>query len=220
MGLKVTLEDGTIVEVDAGSVEGLDELINEKVTTQTESLKSQTDKLLTEAKKAKEERRLAEESVKSKDLEAAKAKGDFEQLFKSKEQEHLELLANNESLVKNVKSEKINSEINKIVNELGAGGSANTNLLDLIKARFGLDYDLETGEVKVSGNGVASLTELRTVVETSGNYDMFLNAGQSNGGGANPSNSGAGKIDPEAVDYTGMTAEERLAVKDKIKRKI
>lgn len=160
-------------EVDA-EVKGL------KVTN--ENLKSEKAELKAKADEAAEQVRNAQE-------EAAKAAGDKEALERIHAEREAEAKARMNELTGSIKTEKINNAINDLVTELGAGGAKNEDLRDLVKSRFSIDYDLDSHELKVSGNGASSLDELKKTIKESGRYDAYLAGTGSTGGRSNGSTS-------------------------------
>jgi len=172
-------------ELDA-EVKGL------KVTN--ENLKSEKAELKAKADEAAEQVRNAQE-------EAAKAAGDKEALERIHAEREAEAKARMNELTGSIKTEKINNAINDLVTELGAGGAKNEDLRDLVKSRFSIDYDLDSHELKVSGNGASSLDELKKTIKESGRYDAFLAGTGSTGGRSTGSTStGAAIVNP--FEYT------------------
>ena len=88
-----------------------------------------------------------------------------------------------------------------MVTELGAGGAHNEDLRDLVKSRFGIDYDTGTHELKVTGNGVSSIDELKKTIKESGRYDAYL-AGTGSTGGRSNGSTGTGAATKKFNEYT------------------
>jgi len=172
-------------ELDA-EVKGL------KVTN--ENLKSEKAELKAKADEAAEQVRNAQE-------EAAKAAGDKEALERIHAEREAEAKARMNELTGSIKTEKINNAINDLVTELGAGGAKNEDLRDLVKSRFSIDYDLDSHELKVSGNGASSLDELKKTIKESGRYDAFL-AGTGSTGGRSTGSTSTGAATKNFNEYT------------------
>ena len=153
--------------------------------------------------KTEVEAKFKEHKVSSQDLEVqlATAQGDKEkaerltgEIKADKEREHGELL-------NTIKTKEIDAGINDLVTKVGAGGSKNEDLRDLIKARFGFDYDLQTGERTVSGNGVTSLDQLSKMVAEDERYAGYRAGSGANGGGSLGNNgSGVADVKNEKAD--------------------
>jgi uncharacterized protein YPO0396 len=143
-------------------------------------LKAEKDDLKTKADSAAEEVRNAQEA-------AAKATGDKEALERISAEREQEAQASLNELKNSIKTEKINNFYNDIVTELGAGGSKNEDLRDLLKARFPADYDMQEHNIKLGG--VSSIDELKKTIKESGRYDDFLAGTGSLGGRSNGSTS-------------------------------
>jgi len=186
-------------ELDA-EVKGL------KVTN--ENLKSEKAELKAKADEAAEQVRNAQE-------EAAKAAGDKEALERIHAEREAEAKARMNELTGSIKTEKINNAINDLVTELGAGGAKNEDLRDLVKSRFSIDYDLDSHELKVSGNGASSLDELKKTIKESGRYDAFLAGTGSTGGRSTGSTStGAAIVNPFKKETLNLTEQARILKED------
>lgn len=169
-----------------------------KVTN--ENLKAEKQEVSDKLKEAKEATRQAEEAK-------AKAEGDNEALQRIADEREAEKRQAVEEerkkfsdLLNTTKQEKITNRISDFVNEIGAGGTANEDLRDLLMRRFDFDYDIEKGEFVVSGDGVSSIDDLKKSVTESDRYKRYLAGSGASGGGATGSKaSGAGG---KWADYT------------------
>jgi hypothetical protein len=167
--------------------------------------------------KTEAENKLKEHKVSSQDLEVqlATAQGDKEkaerltgEIKADKEREHGELL-------NTIKTKEIDAGINDLVTKVGAGGSKNEDLRDLIKVRFGFDYDLQTGEKKVSGGGVTSFAELSKLVAEDERYASYrAGSGASGGGSLGNNGSGAAIVNPFKKDTLNLTEQARILRED------
>lgn len=181
-GVKMPLQiehDGK--EITVYTKDDLDrEVAGLKITNQ--QLKDEKKDLAEKLSGIAEEKRKAEE-------EKAKRDGDYEklnQLMAERQQESAEKYS---ALIGQIKREKVQNAVSSLVTELGAGGEANEDLRDLLRTRFEFDFNNESGAVTVSGDGVATLDELRNVIKTSGRYDRYLAGSRASGGSAVGSNS-------------------------------
>lgn len=192
-------EDGTEVEVFTKTE--LEQLVEES----TSALKANRDEILAERKKAKEKLEEEEKLRAEKEQEIAKKNGDYEKLSLTLETKLAEKAKEHEELISSIKEEKVNNSINKVVNELGAGGALNEDLADLLKARFSFDYDMENSSVRVQGDGVADIEQLIETVKNSGRYDHLLAGSKATGGGADGSTGGTGKKASEMTEKEKVT---------------
>jgi uncharacterized protein YPO0396 len=165
-------------------------------------LKAEKDDLKTKADSAAEEVRNAQEV-------AAKATGDKEALERISAEREQEAQASLNELKNSIKTEKINNFYNDIVTELGAGGSKNEDLRDLLKARFPADYDMTEHNIKLGG--VSSIDELKKTIKESGRYDAFL-AGTGSLGGHSKGQLGTGAATKKLSEMTAT--EEALFARE------
>ena len=82
---------------------------------------------------------------------------------------------------------------------------------DLLKVRFEFDYDNESGQVKVAGDGVNSLEDLEKTIKESARYATYLAGSKATGGGATGSK-GPGAAPTKK--FNEMTGGELKALKD------
>ena len=161
----------------------------EELDAEVKGLKVTNENLKNEKAELKGKLDESSELVRTAQEEAAKAAGDkdaLERISIEREQEAQNKLT---ELTNSIKKEKVNNAVNDLVTELGAGGAHNEDLRDLVKSRFSIDYDTNTHELKVSGNGASSLDELKKTIKESGRYDAYLAGTGSTGGRSNGSTS-------------------------------
>lgn len=189
-----TIKVWTAEEVEA-EVKGL------KVTN--ENLKAEKQEALDKAKEAKEQVREAEEAK-------AKAEGDNETLRRiAEEREGEKRQAVEEErkkfsdLLTMTKKEKIDNFLTKILDDVKtADDTARKHLRKLIRSDYEFDFDLDKGEFKVIGDGVANADDLKKVLSESGEYKRYLAGSGATGGGATggkPSGAGTKKFN----EYSG-----------------
>ncbi|USZ48126.1 hypothetical protein [Halomonas sp. DN3] len=179
-----------------------DEVAGLKVTNQ--QLKEEKRELADKIKTIDEEKRQAEE-------EKAKRDGDYEKLERLMAERQQEQREQYEKLVGDIRKEKVGSALNDVVTRLGAGGTRNEDLRDLLKTRFEFDYDNESGKVTVSGDGITSLEQLEKTIQESGRYDAYLAGSQASGGGS-PGSQGGGAAGKKLSD---MSEKERIEFKQR-----
>lgn len=190
--ITVYTEDEVTAKVDA-EVKGL------KVTNQ--NLKDEKKELADKLSAKDEEARQAEEAK-------AKRDGDYEALERLMNDRIEEQRRAHDKLVGDIRKEKVGNALNDIVTELGAGGVRNEDLRDLLKTRFEFDFDSDSGQVTVSGDGVTSMEQLKKAVQESGRYDAYL-AGNPASGGGSPGSQGGGSVTKKPEDYSEA---ERVAL--------
>lgn len=207
MPFQVEHEGKTITAYTEAEVEA--EVKGLKVTN--ENLKAEKKDLADKVGEAKEQAREMEEAK-------AKAEGDNETLQRlAEEREAEKRQAVDEErkkfadLLNMTKQEKVNNTVSDLITRMGAGGDKNEDLRDLVKARFKFDYDIESGAVKVEGDGVQSIEELEKAIKESGRYDRYLAGSGATGGGA-AGGQGAGVTNKK---FSEMNDAERLELKQR-----
>lgn len=197
------------------SIESLQEQLAAKdaqladIQSQFEAVKSKADQLLDETKKAKAQRREAEEIAKREAQEKAKKDGDYEQLLKSSEAERQKLADQLANLQSSVTREKITSESMKIAAELAKGSNAEI-LSEFISRRLqwtdeGLKVTDENGNLTI-----ATVDQLKNEFRSNEKYKSLIDGRQSTGGGATPTDSGA--------DVTNSKTAEEIRAMDPIQQ--
>lgn len=176
-----------------------------------ESMKTKMDELLTEAKRAKDAKRAAEETARQEAEEKAKASGDFEQLLKST-QEKLDSRekAFNE-LTQKIAGEKVSNQALKIANELADGFNA-----ELLSEHIAKRLKYTDEGIKVLNNNgeltISSIDELKTEFSGNERYNSLLRGTQAKGGGAPGGKGGASNSDKKTVtrtEFNDMSHVER-----------
>lgn len=138
---------------------------------------------------------------------AAKASGDKEALQRIADERDAKKQGEIDALRNSISSEKVENLLNQVVTELGAGGTHNEDLRDLIKSRFTIGYDMETHESKVSGEGVSNLDDLKKIIKESGRYDAYL-AGSGSSGGDSRGNQNTGVSNKKLSEMTATEEAE------------
>ena len=189
-------------EITAYTQEDMDkEVAGLKVTNA--QLKDEKTELKTKLGEAETGKLNAEEA-------AAKASGDTESVKRIAAEKDSLVQKELDALKNSMREEKSNTMLNSVVNEIGAGGASNEDLLDLIGKRFPVGYDMETHEHTFSGDNVTTRDELIKAITESGRYDLYL-AGTGSKGGDSLGNKGAGAVTKKFGEYTGA---ELKAIKD------
>ena len=202
--MQIEHEGKTITVYTEAEVEAriADEVKGLKITNQ--NLKAEKEELQDKQREASEKTRQAEEAQ-------AKADGDVEKLTRLIDERAAEQTERYNKLMGQTKKEKINNALNGVVNKLGAGGEYNEDLRDLLKVRFEFDYDNESGQVKVTGDGVNSLAELEAKVKEGARYANYLAGSKASGGGAA---GGKGSGDPAGKKFNEYSGAELKAIKE------
>ena len=148
-----------------------------------EGLKRQNQTLLDEAKEAKRLRREADDKLEREKLDAAKAKGDFEQLYASSEQALAAERARLAELTTSIERRDLTSAASKIAAGIADGENAEI-LAEFVQRRL----KIVEGQVKVtdaSGNlTIATLDDLAKEFQQAPRYASLVRGTQANGGGA------------------------------------
>lgn len=165
-------------------------------------LKDEKRELAEKVKAVDEEKRLAEE-------EKAKRDGDYEKLERLMEERLEKERGERQTLLSQIRTEKVGNALSDIVTRLGAGGQRNEDLRDLLKTRFEFDYDNEAGQVTVKGDGISTLADLEKAVQECGRYDSYLAGSQASGGGS-PGSQGGGSVTKK---FDQMDAGELAALR-------
>ena len=148
-----------------------------------EGLKRQNQILLDEAKEAKRLKREADEKLTKEQLDAAKARGDFEQLYASSEQALAAERTRLAELTTSIERRDLTSAANKIATGIADGENAEI-LAEFVQRRL----KIVEGHVKVTdaaGNlTIASLEDLAKEFQQAPRYAALVRGSQANGGGA------------------------------------
>ncbi|WKW34390.1 hypothetical protein KIH13_12505 [Pseudomonas viridiflava] len=172
-----------------------------------EGLKRQNQTLLDEAKEAKRLRREAEESRAQQERDAAKARGDFEQLFTSSEQALAAERAKLAEMTASIERRDLTSAASKVATIIAEGENAEI-LAEFIQRRL----KVVEGQVKVTdAQGsltIATLEDLAKEFEQTPRYASLVRGTQANGGGA-----AGGKGGGATKTWDQMKPMERLELR-------
>jgi hypothetical protein len=172
-----------------------------------EGLKRQNQTLLDEAKEAKRLRREAEEKREQQEREAAKQRGDFEQLYASSEQALAAERARLAELTTSIERRDLTSAAYKVATEIADGENAEI-LAEFVQRRL----KVVEGQVKVTdaaGNlTIASLYDLAKEFQQAPRYAALVRGSQANGGGA-----AGGKGGGATKTWEQMSGTERVALR-------
>lgn len=155
----------------------------ESLRGEKEAMKNKMEQLLGETKKAKQLRREEEERARMLAEEKAKKEGDFEQLFKSQQQQAEQYKTELEALRGTIAKEKEQGTAMKLAAELADG--ANAEILSEFIARR-LKFTDEGIKV-LSNNGeltVSTLDQLKSEFQGDAKYSSLLKGSQASGGSA------------------------------------
>lgn len=172
-----------------------------------EGLKRQNQILLDEAKEAKRLKREADEKLTKEQLDAAKARGDFEQLYASSEQALAAERTRLAELTSSIERRDLTSAASKIATGIADGENAEI-LAEFVQRRL----KIVEGQVKVtdaSGNlTIASLEDLAKEFQQAPRYAALVRGSQANGGGA-----AGGKGGGATKTWDQMTGMERVELR-------
>lgn len=172
-----------------------------------EGLKRQNQILLDEAKEAKRLKREADEKLTKEQLDAAKARGDFEQLYASSEQALAAERSRLAELTTSIERRDLTSAASKIATGIADGENAEI-LAEFVQRRL----KIVEGQVKVTdatGNlTIASLDDLAKEFQQAPRYAALVRGSQANGGGA-AGNTGGGAT----KTWDQMTGMERVELR-------
>ncbi|WP_434695174.1 hypothetical protein J3P89_18175 [Pseudomonas sp. Z1-14] len=172
-----------------------------------EGLKRQNQTLLDEAKEAKRLKREADEKLEREKLDAAKAKGDFEQLYASSEQALAAERARLAELTSSIERRDLTSAASKVSSSIADGENAEI-LAEFIQRRL----KIVEGQVKVTdaaGNlTIATLEDLAKEFQQAPRYAALVRGTQANGGGA-----AGGKGGGATKTWDQMTGMERVELR-------
>lgn len=172
-----------------------------------EGLKRQNQILLDEAKEAKRLKREADEKLTKEQLDAAKARGDFEQLYASSEQALAAERTRLAELTTSIERRDLTSAASKIATGIADGENAEI-LAEFVQRRL----KIVEGQVKVTdatGNlTIASLDDLAKEFQQAPRYAALVRGTQANGGGA-----AGGKGGGATKTWKQMTGMERVELR-------
>ncbi|MHC8408299.1 hypothetical protein [Pseudomonas sp. TMB3-21] len=172
-----------------------------------EGLKRQNQTLLDEAKEAKRLRREAEEARTQQERDAAKARGDFEQLYASSEQALAAERARLAELTTSIERRDLTAAASKISSSIADGENAEI-LAEFVERRL----KIVEGQVKVtdaSGNlTIATIEDLAKEFQQAPRYAALVRGTQANGGGAT-----GGKGGGATKTWEQMTGMERVELR-------
>ena len=149
----------------------------EALMAENAAMKAKMDELLTEAKKAKSEKREIEEQSQIERERIAREKGDFEQLHRSSEERYQATVKELDSMRASVANEKRNNAAMKVATELAEGANAEL-LSEFISRRLKYHDD----GVKVTDSSgdltVSTLDDLKAEFKNDARYSALLKGNQ------------------------------------------
>lgn len=179
------------------------ELTTEQLQKELAAVKANRDELLEEKKRQQRIAQEADESSKKAKEQTLQQKGEFEQLFKSANQERETL----REQIKRIEEEKnqaaVRIEASKIANKLAEGHNAEI-LTDYLERR--IKYTNDGYKVTDAGGAltVSTLSDLEAEFAKSEKYKSLRRGTKATGGGAAGTNGGAvsnaGKIDRDSFN--------------------
>lgn len=153
------------------------------------AMQAKTQELLDETKKAKAEKRAAEEAASSDAKKKAEAEGDYKQLLESSEAARKKLA---DELQKRIDSEKktaLNSEAMRIATGLTRDAKRAELLADRIKSRLSVT---ENGIKVLDADGNLTVSPIEDLVnQIKNDFPFLVDGSNASGGGATGANGGA-----------------------------
>jgi hypothetical protein len=160
-----------------------DTLTLEQLMQENAAMRKKMDELLNETKRAKQLRREAEEQAAIEAAEKARKAGDFEQLYKSSEEQRKQFQTELEKLKTGIAKEKVKGASRKLAADLADGHNIEL-LSEFIERRLRFDSD----DIKVLNNNgeltVSTLENLRDEIKADARYKSLIRGSQASGGGA------------------------------------
>lgn len=180
---------------------------------QLKQLMEENQRLQAKINEANKHKREAERLAKQKEREEAEAKGNYEQLFKSSEQERQTLQEQLEELRASIQSEKVGSEAARLAAALNPVSEfAADDLARHITSRLKFTEDGIKVLDKDGNLTVSTLDDLKKEFASSARYSHLIKGAQSSGGGATGgtgSGSAAGKQITRA-EFDALSQPERM----------
>lgn len=188
-----------------------------EVEQEVKGLKVTNENLKAEKKELADKLGDAKESARELEEAKAKAEGDnatLQRLAEEREAEKREAVEAERKrfadLLNTTKKEKVDNYLNDLVADLKPVDAIRAKQLKkLLKADYEFDFDLDSGEFKVSGDGVATADDLKRIVNEGEEYSSFL-AGSAATGGGSTGSKGTGVARKPMAE---MTQAERLQFK-------
>ena len=147
------------------------------------AMKSHMEKLLGEAKQAKAARRESEDAARAIEEDAARKKGDHEQLYNSQLERNKLLEEENYNLLQGMADKERFLVANEIAGDLAEGRSAEllkTHILPYLKyTDDGIRILDDNGDLTVT-----TIDQFKSGIRNGGQFDMLLKGNQASGGGA------------------------------------
>lgn len=183
----------------------------DELTSEVGRLKAKQTELLGETKKAKEQRRQAEEDQRLADEAKHRKEGDFEQLHASGEKERERLSTELSGLRQGIATEKQTSQAMKIAADI-ANTSADAEILSEFIARRLKYTDDGIQVLDASGQlSIMKIDELKKEFEGNERYSSLLKGNQSSGGGAPGSGQGGGAAKTASrTEFDSMNPVQRM----------
>jgi len=200
--------DGTVVEdvVETAEIDYKAEL--EKARAELELVKAKKDELYRETKTAKQQREEALKEAKRIEQEKAMRDGEYEKLFKQRDDEYKQLEQKLAADRQERRNEKIEIQATRVAAELAKGDAHKAELLSVFVARSISSIADENGIVDGS-----ALDSVRKQFETDSKYQPLLGGNLSVGGSA-PGNTRSAGVDHTKTmtmgEYENLSPTKKL----------
>lgn len=176
--------------VKAQLSERFSQALQATLESETKGLKSKVDELLSEKKKAQQEREQALLQAKQEAEQKAAKENDYKQLFESQKQEADTLRTTIEKMNADITRQKITTEAAKLAAQL----TKDTGRAQLLQKEISQRLTLVDNELRVTDDSgqltVSSMEDLTNSIRTA--YPFLVDGSQASGGGATKAQGGAG----------------------------
>ena len=198
----------------------------DEVDSEVKGLKVTNENLKAEKKELQDKLGDAKENGRLLDEAKAKAEGDNETLRRiadEREAEKREAVEQERKkfsdLLNTTKKEKIDNWLNDLIGELKPADAIRAKQLKkILKADYDIDFDLEQGQFKVTGDKVTSVDDLKRLVSESEDYRFYLaGSGATGGGSTGGKGTGAAMANPfKQGEHFNLTEQGRILKEDPV----
>lgn len=178
---KFKLEDGT--EIEAFTAEELDAKVNETLA----GLKENQQKLMDEAKSAKQKARELEELQRQAEEEGLKQREEFRTLYEREQKAKAELAEKYDSFAKRIQQKEVEAAALSLAAEL----TRDTKRAELLKEQVSKFARYTDNGVKFEMGGV-EVDRAKVLAHITDNYPFLVDGSGATGGGATGANKGGG----------------------------
>lgn len=177
---------------------------------QLEAIKQENERLSQKIEEANKHKKEAERIARETERKKAEAEGNYEQLYKSSEQERTDLMTQLEQFKSSVANERKNTAALKIASELAEGHNIDLLAEQVSKRLKYVDGDLKV--VDLAGNlTVTTLDDLKKEFSGSARFSSLLKGNKASGGGAaGGASSGGAAQTINRADFDALDPSSRM----------